>query len=85
MHLPGFKRVVYDLPPDLEEPLGTKISKKWGRKMYHGVLIEKFDGGDKEGDLYRGIYQDGEVSFFGRVRFLYMRYHLKMESKLWNI
>lgn len=64
MHTPGFKRVVYDLPSDFEEPLGTKISKKWGRKMYRGALIEKFDGGEGEGDLYRGIYQDGEVSFF---------------------
>ena len=31
--------------------------------MYHGVLLERFDGEDGE-ELYRGIYTDGQVHDF---------------------
>ena len=67
---PGSKRVEYDFLPDYEEPLGAKISKRWGRKMYHGVLIEKFDGGDDEGQIFRGIYTDGMVHDFPLIKTL---------------
>lgn len=55
-----FKRVAYNRRPSFVDPLGSKVSKKWGRKMYHGALLERFDDKD-EGLHYRGIYEDGEV------------------------
>lgn len=54
---------MYNLVPDYCEPLGARISKKWGRKSFTGILIERFDDGD-EGELFRGIYTDRMVHDF---------------------
>lgn len=61
---------MFDTDPDFEEPFGTMVSKK-GREsnVFHGVLLEKFDGGadGEEEEMYRGIYPDGHVKLV-RVR-----------------
>lgn len=55
-----FKRVAYFRKPYSIDPLGAKVSKKWGRKVFHGALLERFV--DKNDGLhYRWIYEDGEV------------------------
>ena len=62
---------MFDTDPDFEEPFGTMVSNKGrGGNVFHGVLVEKLDGGpdeDEEQEMYRGIYPDGHVKLV-RVR-----------------
>lgn len=57
------RTISFEANPDLGEPFGMKIMKRWGPNVYTGMLLETYT--DKIGKgTFRGIYSDMMVSSF---------------------